>query len=73
MMMNTQVSSLLLTAVGGHSTMSGTLMAPPSCTLSLGGNHDWVEKIGEGGTSGALATTVTRNWLEKLCRVRGLV
>ena len=71
MMMNYQVSSLLLTAVGGHSTMSGTLVAPPPSTLSLGGNNDWVERVGEGGTSGA--TTVIRSWLEKLCRVRGVV
>ena len=66
----------MVTAVGGHYTVSGAQVAPSPWSLSLGGRHrgkqEWVNQEGRSGTSGASAATVSKNWLEKLCLVRGL-
>ena len=64
----------MITAVGGHYTVSGAQVAPSPWTLSLGarGEQEWVDLGGKSGASGAFAATVSRNWLEKLCLVRGL-
>ena len=54
--------------------MDGSAVAPSPWSLSFGagGKPEWVDQGGKGGTSGALATTVTKNWVDKLCQVRRL-
>ena len=63
-----------MTAVGGHYTMSGARVAPSPWSLSLAatGEGQWMDQGGKGGTSGAMAATVTKNWIESLCIVKGL-
>jgi hypothetical protein len=71
-----QVSDLMITAVGGHYTdsASGTKVAPDPWSLVLGFNSRvrWVEEGGRDGRSGAMTTSVPISWIEKLCQVRGL-
>ena len=50
----------MITAVGGHYTVSGAQVAPSPWSLSFGGRgkQKWVDQEGKSGTSGASAATV---------------
>ena len=70
---------MTLTAVGGHFTMSETRESPPPWSLTLvdkeghGWTGEWVGLGGNGGTSGAMAASVPRHWIEGMCTVKGIM
>ena len=70
-----QVSGSVITAVGGHYTMSGSRIAPSPWSLSFATmeNLEWVDQGGKGAPSGSLATQVPKSWMEKLCFVRKMI
>ena len=66
---------MLIFAFGGHSTEEETKTqnAPPPWSLYVDSRQQsgwYIQKEGNSGKSGALATVVPEDWLHTLCRVR---
>ena len=67
----------MISAFGGHNTEQDTetTSAPPPWSLYINSTQQdgWIiQKEGDSGKSGALATVVPEDWLQTLCRVRNV-